>query len=238
MNDQVVLIVGAGGIGSACARLFAQAGARIVIASRSDEKAESVAKEINDNEGEAYITHVDVTDMSSVINMVNDVAQELGHIDVLVNSFGLGIIKPLLDINPREAKNVIDTNLYGTFLVTQSVMRYMETQKEGTIVMFPGILGKTTVKNSSVYSATKFALTGFVKSLVAENRRSNIRFSLMYLGSVNTPFWENDSIEMKINPDKMLDVEEVAKAVYYAVTQPSGAVLNEVVIQPQSEQMT
>lgn len=238
MNDQIVLIVGAGGIGAACARLLAQAGARIILASRSPEKAESVAKEINESDGEAYVIRVDVTDMSSVINMVNDVAQKFGQIDVLINAFGTGVIKPLLDINPREAKAVIDTNLYGTFLVTQSVMRYMETQKQGSVVMFPGILGKTTVKNSSLYSATKFALTGFVNSLVQETRRMNIRFSMLYLGSVNTPFWESASIDMKVNTEKMLDPEEVAKAVYYAVTQPSGAVLNEVVIQPQSEQLT
>ncbi|HKI47205.1 MAG TPA: SDR family oxidoreductase [Balneolales bacterium] len=238
MNDQVVLIVGAGGIGSACARLLSRAGARIVLASRSEEKGEAVAREINENDGEAYVTHVDVTDMSSVINMVNDVAREFGRIDVLINAFGLGMIKPLLDINPREAKDVIDTNLYGTFLVTQSVMRYMETQKQGSIVMFPGILGKTAVKNSSVYAATRFALTGFVKSLIEENRRTGIRFSMFYLGSVNTPFWENPNIDMKVNTDKMLNPGEVAKAVYYALNQPSGSVLNEIVIQPQSEQMT
>ena len=238
MNDQVVLIVGAGGIGAACARLLAQAGARIVLASRSDEKADAVAQEINENGGEAYVTHVDVTDMSSVVKMVNDVAQEFGQIDVLINAFGLGVIKPLLDINPREAKDVIDTNLYGTFLVTQSVMRYMETRKQGTVVMFPGILGRSGMKNSSVYAATKFALNGFVKSLIEETRRLNIRFSMMYLGSVNTPFWKNDGVEMKVNPDIMLKPEDVAKAVYYAIAQPSGSVLNEVVMQPQSQQMT
>lgn len=238
MNDQVVLIVGAGGIGTACARLLSQAGARIVLATRSEEKAEVVAREINENDGEAYVTQVNVTDMPSVINMVNDVAREFGRIDVLINAFGLGMIKPLLDINPREAKDVIDTNLYGTFLVTQSVMRYMETQKQGSIVMFPGILGKSAVKNSSVYAATKFALTGFVKSLIHENRRSGVRFSMFYLGSVNTPFWENSNIDMKVNPSKMLDPDEVAKSVYYALTQPEGSVLNEVVIQPQSEQLT
>jgi len=237
MNDTVILIVGAGGIGSACARLLAQAGARIVLASRTDEKAESVAKEINEKGGEAYVTNVDVTDMSSVVKMVNDVAQEFGQIDVLINAFGLGLIKPLLDINPREAREVIDTNLYGTFIVTQSVMRYMETRKKGTVVMFPGILGRSGMKNSSVYAATKFALNGFVKSLIEETRRLDIRFSMMYLGSVNTPFWENDGIAMKLNPDAMLDPEEVAKAVYYAISQPSGSVLNEVVMQPQSQQM-
>ncbi len=236
MNDQVILIVGAGGIGSACARLLAKTGAQIVLASRNKGKAEEITRDINNDDGRAYAAEVDVTDMSSVINMVNEVAKEFGRIDVLINAFGLGLIKPLLDIPPKEAKEIIDTNLYGTFLVVQSVMRYMETARQGTVVLFPGILGRSPVKNSSVYSATKFALTGFVKSLTEETRRTNIRFSMLYIGSVNTPFWNTNKIDMKVNSGNMLDPDEVAKAVYYAVTQPAGSVMNEIIIQPQGMQ--
>lgn len=237
MNDKVILIVGAGGIGAACARLFSKTGARIVIASKNQDKAEKVAEEINDEGGEAFATQVDVTQLSSVASMVNDTAQELGKIDVLVNAFGIGILRPLLDIRPDEARKMIDTNLYGTFLVTQTVMRYMETNKKGDVIFFPGILGKHGMKNSSLYSATKFALTGFVQSLIEETRRTNIRFSLFYLGSVDTPMWNENNIEMKFQRQKMLSTEEVAKAVYYSISQPSGSVLNEIVIQPQSSQL-
>ncbi|HKJ47057.1 MAG TPA: SDR family oxidoreductase [Balneolales bacterium] len=238
MNNKVILIVGAGGIGLACARLFAQAGAKVVIAAHSDrEAAAQIAKEINDIGGEAYVTEVEVTELPSVAGMVNDVVNQLGSIDVLINAFGVGVIKPLLDIHPDEAKDVIDTNMYGTFLITQTVLRYMETSKEGNVVMFPGILGKYAMKNSSVYSATKFALTGFTKALVEETRRTNIKFSLFYLGSVDTPFWDDDRIDMKVRRDKMLSPDEVAKSVYYALTQPQSSVLNEIVIQPQASQM-
>ena len=103
--------------------------------------------------------------------------------------------------------------------------------------MYPGILGKAVMKNSSVYSATKFAVTGFTKALVDEHRRSNIRFSLMYLGGVSTEFWENPNIDMRVQKDKMLTPEEVARATYYACTQPGNSVLNEVTIQPDSHQM-
>ncbi|HKJ34792.1 MAG TPA: SDR family NAD(P)-dependent oxidoreductase [Balneolales bacterium] len=238
MKDKVILIVGAGGIGLACAKLFAQAGAKIVIAAHTNRKeAEKVATGINDNGGEAYVTEVEVTELPSVAGMVNNITEQLGTIDVLINAFGKGVIKPLLDIHPDEAKDVIDTNLYGTFLITQTVLRYMETKKEGNVVMFPGILGKYAIKNSSVYSATKFALTGFTKALVEETRRTDIKFSLFYLGSVDTPFWDDDHIDMKVRRDKMLSPDEVAKSVYYALTQPQSAVLNEIVIQPQASQM-
>lgn len=238
MKEKIVLIVGgSGGIGRASAELFAKAGAKVVLAARNKEVAEKQAKEINEKGGEAYVIEVDVTDLGSVSDMAREVVEKLGDIDVLVNAFGTGLIQPLLDIKPADAKEVIDVNVYGTFLVTQTVTRYMATAKKGRVIMFPGILGKSVMRNTSIYSASKFAVTGFTKALVEENKRSGIGFSLLYLGGVATDFWENPKIEMRVQKDKMLTVEEVAKAVYYAASQPGQSVLNEIVIQPESHQM-
>ncbi|TVQ67483.1 MAG: SDR family NAD(P)-dependent oxidoreductase [Balneolaceae bacterium] len=238
MENKVVLIVGgSGGIGQACADLFSKAGAKVVLAARNKSKAEAKAKEINENGGDAYVIGVDVTDLGSVSDMAREVTENLGEIDILVNAFGMGMIQPLLDIKPEHAKEVFDVNVYGTFLVTQTVTRYMATAKKGTVVMFPGILGKAVMRNSSVYSASKYAVTGFTKALVEENKRSGIKFSLLYLGGVATDFWENPNIDMRVQKEKMLTAAEVAKAVYYAASQPGQSVLNEIVIQPESHQM-
>jgi len=238
MKNQVVLIVGgSGGVGTATAMLFAKAGARIVLAARNRDRAEKTAKEINANGGEAYVIDVDVTDASSVEKMTADVIKELGKVDVLINAFGLGIIQPLLNMEPQKAKEVIDVNVYGTFLVTQSVLQHMAKEKSGKVVMIPGILGKAVMRGSSLYSATKYAVTGMTKALVDEHKRSNIKFTLMYLGGVDTGFWDSDLIDMKVQRDKMLTTEEVAKAIYYAINQPGNSVLNEIVIQSDSHQM-
>jgi NAD(P)-dependent dehydrogenase (short-subunit alcohol dehydrogenase family) len=138
MEDKVVLIVGgSGGIGQASADLFIKAGAKVVLAARNKSKAEEKAKEINDKGGEAYAIGVDVTDLGSVSDMAREVNENLGDIDVLVNAFGLGLIQPLLDINPADAKEVFDVNVYGTFLVTQTVARYMATAKKDGLFFFP-----------------------------------------------------------------------------------------------------
>jgi len=238
MNDKVVLIAGgSGGIGSTTAHLLAKAGAKIVLAARNREKADAIAAEINESGGEAYAVDLDVTDVSSVYKMTDTVIKELGRIDVLVNAFGTGMIQGIMDVDPEKAKNVLEVNAFGTILVTQAVLRHMISEKSGKVIMFPGILGKHTMRNSSVYSASKFAVTGFTKALVEETRRHNIGFSLLYLGGVATEFWENPDVDMKVQADKMLSPQEVAKAVYYAVTQPSPGVLNEMVIQPDSHQM-
>jgi len=238
MKDKIILIVGgSGGIGSACGRVFARAGATVVLAARNQDKAESVAKEINDKGGEAYVIGVDVTDLASVSKMTREVVEDLGPIDVLVNAFGTAVMQPLLDIKPADAKDMLDVNVYGTFLVTQTVVRYMATEKKGQVIMFPGSVGKYPMKNSSIYSASKFAITGFTKSLIEEHKRSGIKFTLMHLGGVDTGMWDSPTVDMRVQKEKMLSTEEVAKAAYYAVNQPEGSVLNEITIQPESHQM-
>ena len=113
----------------------------------------------------------------------------------------------------------------------------MVSAKKGSVIMFPGILGKTVMKNTSIYSASKYAVTGFTKALVEEHKRSGIRYSLFYLGGVNTSFWDNPNVNMRVQKDKMLSVDEVAKAVFYAALQQGDSVLSELVLQPESHQM-
>ena len=238
MEDKVVLIVGgSGGIGSACGMKFGEEGAKVVLAARNREKAEKVATQINEEGGEAFVIGVDVTDLASVSKMAREVTEDLGAIDVLVNAFGTAVIQPLLDIKPEEAKEMLEVNVFGTFLVTQTIVRYMATEKKGRVIMFPGSLGKYVMKNTSVYAASKFAVSGFTKALVEENKRSGVKFSLMHLGGVDTGLWELDTVDMRVQKDKMLTPQEVAESVFYAANQPGDSVLNEITIQPESHQM-
>jgi len=237
MKNQTILIVGAGGIGAASARLFSRAGANVVISSRSKAKAETLAAELNASGGNAYAIEADVTDPASVNALADTVQRELGSIDVLVNAFGVGMIQPLAESDPASIKALMDVNVNGTIFTTQAVLRHMVAAKKGTIILIPGILGKHVMKNSSIYSASKFAVSGFAKALVEEHRRNGIKVSLLYLGGVATPFWENPEIGMRVQADKMLTADEVAKAIYYACSQPESSVLNEIVMQPESHQL-
>ena len=238
MDNKIILIVGgSGGIGSAAAKRFAREGAKVILASRNKSSVEKVAKEINDNGGEAFAIEVDATDPSSVVKMTNEIDSQLGKIDVLVNAFGQGLIQPFMDIDPADAKEIIETNVYGTFLVTQTVMKAMKEDEPTSVVMFPGTMGKYVMKNASVYAASKFAIQGMTKALVEEQRRGKTKFSLLYLGGVDTPFWDDERVNMRVKKDMMLSPDEVADAIFYAVNQPSGSVMNEVVIQPESHQL-
>lgn len=233
----VILIIGTGGIGAACARSYAASGHTVVLAGRSLNKAEDIVRDLNASGGDAYAFQCDVTDPASLTLLADTVHRELGRIDVLVNAFGTGMIRPIPDIEPEAIRHVMDVNVNGTIFATQAVLRHMLAQKAGAIVMIPGILGKHVMRHSSIYSASKFAVTGFAKAIVEEHRRNGIRVSLLYLGGVATPFWDNPDVQMKVQADKMLTAEEIADAVRFACDRPGTSVLNEIVLQPESHQL-
>lgn len=237
MQNQVVLIIGAGGIGSAAARLFSQAGAKVALSSQHLIKSEHVVRELNEEGGDAYAYEADVTDPNSVANLANTVISEHGRIDVLVNAFGTGMIQPLAESDPDRIRELLSVNVNGTIFATQAVLKHMMAAKKGTIILIPGILGKHVMKHSSIYSASKFAVAGFGKALVEEHRRSGIKVSLLYLGGVATSFWENPDIGMRVQADKMLTADDVAKAILFVCSQSESSVLNEIVMQPESHQL-
>lgn len=238
MKGKVVLIVGgSGGIGSATAKELAAQGAKVVLAARNKSKAEEVAKEINERGGDAYAIQVDAVNLTSVQNMAQEVESSLGKIDVLINAFGQGLIKPFKEIDPKEAKEIIDVNVFGTFLVTQTVLKHMKEDGPSNVIMFPGTMGKYVMKNSSVYAATKFAIQGFTKALVEELKRDKVKFTLFYLGGVDTPFWDDERVGMRVKKEMMLNPKDVARSVLSAVMAPGTAVVNEIVMQPESHQL-
>lgn len=238
MKNKVVLIVGgSGGIGSSAAKEFARVGARVVLAGRDKSSAETIAKAINENGGDAYAIQVEATNIASVENMVQEVESGLGKIDVLINAFGKGLIQPFKEINPEDAKAVIETNVYGTFLVTQTVLKHMNEDSPTNVIMFPGTMGKYVMKNSSVYAASKFAIQGFTKALIEELKRDKTKFTLFYLGGVDTPFWDSDIVNMRVKKEMMLNPDAIAKSILSVVTAPEGSVVNEIVMQPESHQM-
>lgn len=238
MKGKVVLIVGgSGGIGSATARELANVGAKVVLAARNRTKAEEVAKEINERGGDAYAIDVEVTNIASVEKMAKEVESSLGKIDVLVNAFGQGLIQPFAEINAKDAKEIFDVNVFGTFLVTQTVVKHMNKDASTNVIMFPGTMGKFVMKNSSVYAASKFAIQGFTKALIEELKRDTIKFTLFYLGGVDTPFWDDERVEMRVKKEMMLNPKDVARSVLSAIMAPGTAVVNEIVMQPQSHQL-
>jgi NADP-dependent 3-hydroxy acid dehydrogenase YdfG len=238
MDGKVALVTGAGsGIGREVARRLAQGGASVIAAGRREDRLLAVVTEILHGGGAAQAVVADVRRPESVQALVAQTVQAYGTIDVLVNSAGVGLIKPLDTTTDTEIETLLDTNTKGTILVTQAALRpIIAAGKGGHIVNLAGILGKAPMANATIYCASKYAVTGFSKALQLEvGRKHGIKISLMYLGGVDSPFW--DAIEMRVQRDKMLTVADAADAVLYALTQPANLVLGEFVLQPDSHQL-
>jgi len=238
LSGKTALITGAGsGIGREVALELARRGVSVALAGRTESKLTETAAQIGYEGGDAVTIAADVTDPVQVEHLIAETTRAFDGLDILLNSAGVGLIKPLETTTAAEMDRLLDINVKGLMLTTQAALRPMiAAGKGGHIVNIAGILGKAAMANASVYCASKYAVTGFSKALQLEvSRKHNIKVSLMYLGGVDSPFW--DTIDMKVQRDKMLTIADAAGAIITVLTQPAHLVLGEFVLQPESHQL-
>ncbi len=234
LQHKNVLVVGAtGGIGAETARLINNNKATVFITGRNTDALQTIAKK-NSIPSERVFT-LDITKAEAVETVAQQIHSQIGQLDVLVNAAGIGIIKPLEKLDYADFNKVIDTNLKGTFHLLKAFLPPMKAAKKGLIINMPGVLGKAPMAGATAYAASKYGLNGMLKSVREELKRTNIRITNIYLGGVDSPFW--DDIDLKVNRDKFITAKEAAKAVWFLCQQPSSGVVSEMVIQPFNHQV-
>jgi len=230
------MVVGAGrGIGRLSAEMFADAGAALILASRNEAELSELEWKLERKGASVTSVPTDATDVDSVARLVEEATRRFGRVDTLVYAAGIGLLKPFAETTGEEFQRVMGTNVVGAFNVCKAVLPLMDKQKSGRVIALPGILGRAPMAQAAAYCASKYALTGMMKSLALEYKRAGVRFSLLHLGGVNTSFW--DTITMRVQREKMLTVTAAARAVFFAATQEGEGVLNEIVLQPESHQL-
>lgn len=231
LKDKVAMITGASrGIGQATALAFARAGAKVVLASRTQRDLEIVANLIRTDGGEALVVPTDVTRAEAVEALVDRTLEAYQQIDILVNNAGIGIFEMVVDSDPEAWTQVVDSNLKSTYLCSKYVLRPMLARQSGQIINVLSIAAKVPFKASSAYCAAKAGALAFTKVLSEEVRDQNIRVTAVSPGSVNTPFWAG--IEQHPDLDLMLKPEHVAETILFVATQPAGMVTDEIVVTP------
>lgn len=192
LKGKVAIVTGGGrGIGREIAMLYAEEGADVTVTARSRSEIEAVAEEIKALGRRALAIVTDVREESQVNEMVHHTLGEFGKIDILVNNAGgaLGtVLCSVWDLSLQQWREVLDTNLTGTFLCCKAVLPQMIKQRGGIIINVSSAMGQRGRAGFGAYSAAKFGVEGLTQVLAAELAAYNIRVnSLCPGGRVATP---------------------------------------------------
>jgi NADP-dependent 3-hydroxy acid dehydrogenase YdfG len=227
----VLLITGASsGIGAATAR--AAAGShRLALAARREQPLRELADELGGEE-EAIAVRCDVTEWDQVEAMARTALEAFGRIDAVFANAGFGATRSFLEESPEHWRSMVLTNVYGVALTIRATLPHLLERGDGHFLLTSSVAGRRVLPGS-LYSATKWAVTAIGEALRAELRQMHenhsIRVTLIEPGMTDTPFFEQRPGEWALRDD------DIARAVLFALEQPAGVDVNEILIRPTSQ---
>ncbi|XP_069130390.1 uncharacterized protein [Argopecten irradians] len=239
LNGRVAIVTGASsGIGKAIAKTLARAGAKVAMAARRVDRLQEIEKDIKSNGGVGICIQTDVTKRDEVKQLVSQTESILGPVDIMVNNAGTMYYTMMKNLHEDEWERQIDVNIKGLTNGIGAVLDGMVKRQSGHIVNMSSDAGRKGFPGLAVYSGTKFYVEGLSQALRQEVCKSGIRVTCIQPGDVATELLTtNTDSEAKEAYDgsqlcRILDPEDVARAVLYAVTQPPHVGINEILIEP------
>ncbi len=223
-ESPVIAITGAStGIGAASARAAVEAGWRVVLGARSEDKLQALAEELGGDE-HALAVPCDVTDWDSQQAFVRAALERHGRLDAFFANAGFGAKRGFLEESVEHWRAMIDTNVLGVALSIRATLGHFREQGRGHMLITSSVAGRRPLPGS-LYAATKFAATAMGEGLRQEVSDTDIRVTLIEPGMVDTPFFENGVSDA-------LEADDIARAVMYALSQPPHVDVNEILIRP------
>jgi NAD(P)-dependent dehydrogenase (short-subunit alcohol dehydrogenase family) len=234
LTGKVALVTGgARGLGEAICRMLGAEGAIAIVADLREELAETVASEIQADGGKAKALRLNVCDEQQVDAAVEQIIQEFGHLDILINNAGTDVTLPVDELTIAEWDRVLAVNLRAPFVLSKQVLPTMQQQGRGHIVNIASTASKRTWANASAYHASKWGLLGFSHALHVEARPHGIKVTAVIAGGMQTPFILDRFPDTPL--DKLQDPKNVADTIRYVLSQPDGTVIPEVMVLPMQE---
>lgn len=225
-TDKVLLITGAStGIGAATARAAAARGWRLALAARSRDKLDALVAELG--EDRALAITCDVTEWEQQEAMVAATVERFGRVDAAWANAGFGAKRGFLEESVEHWKAMVLTNVYGAALTIRATIPALK-ESTGHLVLTGSVAGRRAMPGS-LYSSTKWAITGMGESARQELNDTGVRVTVVEPGMVDTPFFDSA-------PDmEALTGEDIAAAVLYALEQPKHVDVNEILIRPTAQ---
>ncbi|AIA00699.1 SDR family oxidoreductase [Streptomyces noursei] len=239
IEGKVVAITGASsGIGEATALLLAERGAKIVLGARRPERLEALAARIEKAGGDATWARTDVTRREDLAGLVKLARDRYGKLDVLVGNAGIGLISRLDDLRVEDWEEMIDVNLKGVLYGIAAALPVFREQGFGHFVNTVSTAGLRIVPLQSVYAGTKNAVRTISEGLRQEAGDS-LRVTVVSPGAVRTDFAERMDPAAKAQIDKMMQTalspDAVARAIAFAIEQPDGVDVGDIVVRPTAQ---
>lgn len=234
LENKVAIITGAGrGIGAACAKLFAENGAKVVIAARTKKEIQNIASDIETKFGResAFPVVADLTREKDIQNLFSETLKKFGDLHILVNNAGVCVVEDFVDAKAENLDLTLNVNLRAPFLCSQEAFRVFKSKgHDGAIVnvsSLAGLPGLTKFKGFSSYVASKFGITGLTEALAVEGKEYGIRVNCVAPGAVDTQMLRSVApfLKTETTPD------EIAKTVLFLCDDSQAHVLTGAVIQ-------
>lgn len=244
MRGKLILITGASsGIGEACARLFAENGARLLLLARREQRLRELALTLQTQHGAEVMTcALDVRRRADVETTLAGLPAEWREIDILINNAGLARgLGPIHAGDPDDWDEMIDTNVKGLLYVTRMVTAGMVARRRGHVINIGSIAGRDVYPGGNVYCASKFAVTALTRGLSIDLLGSGVRVSTVDPGMVETEFSEvrfrgdHERARRVYEGLEPLTGADVAEAVLFCATRPRHATVRELVLTPTAQ---
>ena len=245
LEGRVAAITGASsGIGEATAIALAKQGAGVALAARRRDRLEELGKRISGDGGTAEVFEVDLADEASAREFVTGAAERLGGLDVLVNNAGVMLLGPVQGADTEHWRRMVEVNCLGLLYCTHAALPLMQERGGGHIVNVSSVAGRHAGLGSAVYNLTKFGVVGFSEALRQEALHSNIRVTVIEPGFVATELQGHNELpvvqqaieKMREDIGEVLEAEDIAAAIAYAVGQPQRVNVNEILVRPTRQQ--
>ena len=235
--SKIALITGATrGIGKEIALTLAQEGYNIAINYRTEnDELKTTKKEIENLNVECLAVKGDISKFEDTENIVKQVIEKFGKIDVLVNNAGITKDMLLMRMKPEDFKSVIDVNLIGTFNMTKNVISHMTKARSGRIINISSVVGISGNAGQTNYSASKAGIIGFTKSLAKEVASRNILVNAVAPGFIQTSMTDvlkeevKEEIAKTIPLKRMGTTKDVANVVKFLASEDSSYITGQVI---------
>jgi len=231
LAGQVALVTGAGkGIGRAIAEAFGDAGAALVLASRTAADLDTVRAALETRGMRSLAVPTDVRDDAAIERLVARSVDAFGRIDVLVTAAGVASFGPVLESTPSAWDDMLAVNLRAVMVTCRAVLPSMLARGRGSIINVASIAAARAIPGGAAYTATKAGVVGWSRVLAEELRAGGVRVGVLLPGAVDTPLW--DAIQGGPDRARMLRPEDVARAAVLMASLPPGATLEELSLLP------